>query len=277
MKRIPLLCALALLSSAPALAQTSSSYRFDNFDTREGVHVELPQAPAAKVAPTKKRVRLTSRSVKPGDKGGARLSDEVLRPTALDPAAQMADGKSLDGFSTGNKLVDSLIVESSVRNNVDPVLLYAVMHQESTFKQRAISHKGARGLMQLMPGTARRFGVKNIYDPRENIEGGAKYMRWLLNYFDGDVRLALAGYNAGEGAVMKYGRRIPPYNETQNYVRRIFARYTLMRDPQTARRAPKVTASQVAAIQKTEKPDISYEQSVYVVRLPDGKLRLVSQ
>jgi soluble lytic murein transglycosylase-like protein len=75
--------------------------------------------------------------------------------------------------------------------------------------------------MQLMPATAARFGVKNICDPAENIEGGAKYLRWLLNYFGGDYTLALAGYNAGEGAVMKFGRRVPPYAETVNYVSNI--------------------------------------------------------
>ena len=108
---------------------------------------------------------------------------------------------------------------------MDPLLLYAIMHQESTFKPRALSHKGARGLMQLMPGTAVRFGVTSIWDPKQNIEGGSRYMRFLLDKFDGNVKLALAGYNAGEGAVMKYGNRIPPYNETQEYVRRISKRY----------------------------------------------------
>jgi hypothetical protein len=102
-------------------------------------------------------------------------------------------------------------------------------------------------------------------------------MRWLLDRFRGDVRLALAGYNAGEGAVDKYGWKVPPYSETQNYVRRIFARYSLIRDPQSARLAPRVTTQQVATIKETEKPGVVYSKSVSVVRLPDGKLRLVSQ
>jgi soluble lytic murein transglycosylase-like protein len=83
--------------------------------------------------------------------------------------------------------------------------------------------------MQLMPGTAARFGVRNIYDARENIEGGAKYLRWLLDYFRGDLVLALAAYNSGEGAVVKYGWRVPPYAETQDYVRRIGSRYAVLR------------------------------------------------
>jgi soluble lytic murein transglycosylase-like protein len=190
----------------------------------------------------------------------------------------MAASRSLDGFTTGNATIDSYIVEAGVRNGVDPVLIYATMHQESSFKQRALSPKGASGLMQLMPGTARRFGVTNIFDPRQNIEGGARYMRFLLDSFDGDVELALAGYNAGEGAVLKYGRRIPPYRETQEYVRRITHRYAVMRDPQTARNARLATPSQVAEVQLERSAPLSiYERAVYAVRLPDGRLQLVSQ
>jgi soluble lytic murein transglycosylase-like protein len=152
------------------------------------------------------------------------------------------------------------------------------MHQESSFKRGAISPKGARGLMQLMPGTAARFGVTNIFDPRQNIEGGARYMRFLLNAFDGDVALALAGYNAGEGAVLKYGRRVPPYRETQEYVRRITQRYALMRDPETAHNARKLEPTEVAVVQaEAPAPLTVYERNVYAVRLPDGRLQLVSQ
>ncbi|HEX5707909.1 MAG TPA: lytic transglycosylase domain-containing protein [Pyrinomonadaceae bacterium] len=287
-KLFPLAAAAALLalSSSSAAAQTSR-YQFDNFDTREGVRVETPApAPSVKTAKrertTKGRVRLTARNTEAGaERVGAYLKDEIrIEPAAETPsAALMAAGKSLDGFSTGSRLVDSLIVESGQRHGVDPVLLYAIMHQESSFKQRAMSHKGARGYMQLMPATARRFGVTDIYDPRQNIDAGAKYVRWLLNFFGGDVRLALAGYNAGEGAVLKYGRRIPPYSETQDYVRRIFRRYSLMRDPQTARVAPRVTPAQVAKIKAADQQFTGslYERNVYAVRMPDGKLRLVSQ
>jgi soluble lytic murein transglycosylase-like protein len=158
------------------------------------------------------------------------------------------------------------------------VLLYAIMHRESAFKKRALSHKGARGLMQLMPATAARFGVRDIFDPAQNIDAGARYMRWLLNRFDGDVRLALAGYNAGEGAVDKYGRRVPPYRETQEYVRRISERYSLMRNPEIARRAPIVNRTQAAsAVNQSALTSALYEPNVYSVRLPDGKLILVSQ
>ena len=190
----------------------------------------------------------------------------------------MSASKSLDGFTTGDPKIDAFIVESGARNGVDPVFIYALMHQESAFKKGAISHKGARGLMQLMPGTAARFGVTNIFDPRQNIEGGTRYLRFLLNAFDGDIVLTLAGYNAGEGAVMKYGRRVPPYRETQEYVRRITQRYALMRDPQTARNARAATPAEVATAQTVESVPLNiYERNVFAVRLPDGRLQLVTQ
>src|SRR5215203_2849941 len=152
----------------------------------------------------------------------------------------MGTSSHLKGFSTGSPLIDSYIVDSSQRYAIDPLLIYSQMHQESSFKLRALSYKGASGLMQLMPATARRLGVTNIYDPKQNIEGGVKYMRMLLNMFSGDVNLALAGYNAGEGAVMKYGYQIPPYKETREYVRRISARYSAISNPSIARILPRV-------------------------------------
>jgi soluble lytic murein transglycosylase-like protein len=99
------------------------------------------------------------------------------------------------------------------------------MEQESHFNAGAVSPVGARGLMQLMPGTAARFGVRRVHDPAQNIAGGTRFLKQLLGRFNGRVELVLASYNAGEGAVMKYGNRVPPYRETRNYVRRISGRY----------------------------------------------------
>ncbi len=274
MKKFPLLCVLLLSFTYTAAAQVSTRYRFDNFDTQEGVRVETPPAPAR--LKSSKRQKLTARSVERAGTSEVTASPSPISET-LPRGISMSVGKSLDGFSTGDASVDAMIVESGRRNGVDPVLLYAIMHRESSFKKRALSNKGASGLMQLMPATARRFGVRNIWDPRENIEGGARYMRILLNMFDGSVPLALAGYNAGEGAVLKYGRRVPPYSETTEYVRRITQRYALMRDPQTARRAPVATRTQIAKIRAAEQPATVYEQNVFAVKMPDGKLRLVSQ
>ena len=129
-------------------------------------------------------------------------------------------------WSTGNVKVDNLIRLYGGQYGVDPFLIYCTMAQESSFNTGATSPKGAQGLMQLMPGTAARYGVTNPYDVAQNIKGGTRYLKDLLQMFNGRVDLALAGYNAGEGAVMKYGKTIPPYTETRNYVRLILKRYT---------------------------------------------------
>jgi soluble lytic murein transglycosylase-like protein len=110
---------------------------------------------------------------------------------------------------------------------LDPNLLHAVIKIESGYNPQAVSPKGARGLMQLMPDTARRFGAKDSFNPRENVQAGAQYLKWLLRLFDGDVQLALAGYNAGERAVIRAGYRIPPYIETNNYVLKVLQHYKL--------------------------------------------------
>jgi murein DD-endopeptidase MepM/ murein hydrolase activator NlpD len=129
------------------------------------------------------------------------------------------------GWTTGNAKFDALIKESGARFGVDPYLIFCVMEQESQFKPWVVSPKGARGLMQLMPGTAARFGVRKPFDPAENIRGGTLYLKQLLENFGGRVDLVLAGYNAGEGAVMRFGGNVPPYRETRNYVQRISKRY----------------------------------------------------
>ncbi len=108
--------------------------------------------------------------------------------------------------------------------NLQPALLHAVITVESAYNANAKSHAGAMGLMQLIPATAKRFGVENPYDPLQNLHGGASYLRFLLDYF-GDISLALAGYNAGEGAVRRYGFKIPPYKETMNYVPKVLQYY----------------------------------------------------
>jgi soluble lytic murein transglycosylase-like protein len=116
---------------------------------------------------------------------------------------------------------EALIAQAAKRHGLMPELLHAVIRAESAYKPNALSHAGACGLMQLMPGTADRFRVRDIWNPAENIEGGATYLRFLLDLFDNDLRLALAGYNAGENAVKRYGYQIPPYPETQDYVRKV--------------------------------------------------------
>lgn len=130
-----------------------------------------------------------------------------------------------NGWTSGNERIDHLIKMNAARFGVDPYLVFCVIEQESQFKQFARSPKGAQGLMQLMPGTARRLGVRRPYDPAENIMGGTRYLKELMTMFGGRVDLVLASYNAGEGAVMKYGRNVPPYRETREYVKKIGKRY----------------------------------------------------
>lgn len=121
---------------------------------------------------------------------------------------------------------DGLIDKAAHRVRLDPLLIKSVMHAESGFNPNAVSHKGARGLMQLMPGTAQRYGVSHVFDPRENVMGGARYLSHLLDRFDGRLELALAGYNAGENAVTRTGG-IPPYDETRRYVTKVMRLYRL--------------------------------------------------
>ena len=284
--------ALALLFIvAPALTSAvaqSAVYSFDNFDTRNGVRV---YAEPVKARVSNPRTRRASRIDPPNkalenksaqkvvavDEPGATIKLTALRYEPVVVSAVDA-ASPLRGYTTGSAQIDNYLLDSGARNGIDPLLLYSIMHQESSFKSRAISPKGARGLMQLMPGTAIRYGVTNIFDPRQNIEGGARYVRFLLDRFDGDINLTLAGYNAGEGAVEKYGWRIPPYSETQEYVRRISRRYSLLRDPNAALYATRISTSQLAKLQaKQAVPLTIYERSVSTVRLPDGRLQLMSQ
>lgn len=130
------------------------------------------------------------------------------------------------------------------QNQVSPQLVHSVIQVESNYDPDAISAKGAQGLMQLIPSTARRFGVANVFDPAQNIEGGARYLKYLLGLYKGDEALALAAYNAGEGAVSRYGG-VPPYPETQDYVARVRRRLRGMA-------ASKVTGEGLPAVQSNE-------------------------
>lgn len=120
---------------------------------------------------------------------------------------------------------DKVVEEVSRTYGVESALVHAVISVESHYDPKAVSKKGAVGLMQLMPETAKRYGVTDAFDPVQNVAGGARYLRDLLTLFHSDVRLALAAFNAGENAVMKYGNRIPPYRETVRYVPKVLDFY----------------------------------------------------
>ncbi len=282
MTRFPRIALLIFFGCAPVFAQ-GSGYSFDNFDTANGVRIRVEPAKARKAST--RRAPKTNLSImnvdanNAGQTNSARADNplSLVAPTASVydslASASINNSSALRGYTTGNAQVDQYVINSATNNGVDPLLLYSIMHQESSFKSHAISPKGARGLMQLMPFTAMRYGVTNIFDPKQNIEGGARYIRFLLDRFDGDINLVLAGYNAGEGAVEKYGWHVPPYSETQEYVRRISRRYAVLRDPNAALYAPRVARMQ----DKQSAPLTVYERTVSTVRLPDGSLQLMSQ
>jgi soluble lytic murein transglycosylase-like protein len=136
---------------------------------------------------------------------------------------RLAANRPAQNYDTDPSAYDRLIHEACGRHRVDPALVKAVIHAESLFDRFAVSNKGALGLMQLMPGTAQRFGVEDIYNPRENIEGGVRYLRFLTDrYGKHNMYLVLAAYNAGENAVARFGG-IPPYPETRDYVRKVLS------------------------------------------------------
>ncbi len=135
---------------------------------------------------------------------------ETIRSTRLDLAPDLTRAD-----------LHALADRHAERHAINPALVRAVIQAESAWNARAVSHKGALGLMQLMPETVTAFGVADPFDPAQNIQAGVRYLKWLLDRYDGNAELALAAYNAGPGAVDKYGRKIPPYRETQAYVRKI--------------------------------------------------------
>jgi hypothetical protein len=276
MKKLILISIAVFLSSSVIFGQTRSRV-FDNFDTSGGVQIVTPTVkPIVETKKTEDKTVSKSKGKTMSVTDGLALNNKVVKTSYS--RLTMSAGDSMGGFTTGDNDVDSFIIDSCKRYNIDPLLIYAQMHQESSFKKKATSYKGASGLMQLMPATARRFGVTKIYDPQQNIDAGVKYMRWLLDKFGGDVVLALAGYNAGEGAVMKYGNNVPPYRETREYVRRITGRYTSIRNPNYIRSVKKVTEAQAVKLESKESKSLAvYEPGALTIKTPDGRLRLVNQ
>jgi soluble lytic murein transglycosylase-like protein len=144
----------------------------------------------------------------------------LIRPRKREfgPSRSLASHRS-------RKRYEPIILSAAERHNVDPRLIRAVIRAESSYNPSAVSHKGAVGLMQLMPQTAHRYGVTDREDPDQNINGGAEYLSDLISLFSSDIRLAVAAYNAGEQNVIKYGNKIPPFKETREYVAKVMKFY----------------------------------------------------
>jgi soluble lytic murein transglycosylase-like protein len=165
------------------------------------------------------------------------VDDEVMPepepvPGEAAAAASAFEWRFVEGQPVPETAFGDLIFDAARRHGVNPALVAALVRAESAYDSKAISHKGAQGLMQLMPATARRFGLSpgEAFVPSRNIEAGTRYLAWLLNRFEGDVARTLAAYNAGEGTVDRYGG-VPPYRETRTYVRRIYTTLGMGDDP----------------------------------------------
>jgi hypothetical protein len=169
-------------------------------------------------------------------RGHIHLTDKPMRGMTLIKRYRMSTGRGKGSRSAAplaamhqrRDRLAPLIEQAAAASALRPALIHAVVRAESAYRTDAVSPKGAVGLMQLMPATAERYGVTDRRDAAQNLRGGTEYLRDLLGMFDNDMRLALAAYNAGENAVIRYGNRIPPYDETQNYVRKVMAYFHAM-------------------------------------------------
>lgn len=150
--------------------------------------------------------------------------------TPLAQAQAQARAERSPGPASAAPPFDALVRRTALVTDVDAALLHAIIDTESGYDPTAVSERGAIGLMQILPRTGQRFGVRRLEDPAENLRAGAAYVRWLLSRFDGDLRLVLAAYNAGEGAVLRHGRQVPPFAETRRFVQRVMDAYSRLQD-----------------------------------------------
>jgi soluble lytic murein transglycosylase-like protein len=225
--------ALALLLVSVTAGGVSAQLAFYVDENGKRIYINANPAPAPKqpvTKPTALRLARPARTtlVAPVQSRSPFQTPPGLR-AAVVPAAALTP-------TAPPPSVEAVIHEAAKRHDVDPELVKAIVGVESNFSPHAVSNKGAMGLMQLMPATARRFGVGNVFNPVENVDGGVRYLKYLLGYFDGDLKLSVAAYNAGENAVVRYGG-VPPYRETQNYVKKIGDVYSMLH-PQRVETGP---------------------------------------
>ena len=229
-----------------------------------GAGTGIPQRVTSVVRPDLRTGKLVrSMVVSPKPMMAVRVAAAVVPPRVV--GAESSDAERGAGVSGYDEAVRRIAAEQAL----SPQLIHSVIKVESNYNARAVSSKGALGLMQLIPSTARRFGVSDAFDPVENIQGGARYLRYLLDLYNDNYPLALAAYNAGEGAVARYGG-VPPFAETQNYVILVRRQLEL---------AKKATAAKSLAA--PEAPDIEAKEAgpAHVVEIvqADGSVRYVSR
>ncbi|WP_336970718.1 lytic transglycosylase domain-containing protein [Sphingobium aromaticiconvertens] len=241
---------MALLCSAvanPALAESGLGWSAIDFsacplthplrvaDSASASHYSALQGCAARIVAAPRATLTTPPDVAriigvkaPEDKSRKGGKRKVAEPAAAAPAGTRAIAYMPGSSAT---VYDPHILAAAQAYRIDPLFLHAIIGTESTYKPVALSHAGARGLMQIMPDTGSRFGVaaETLYDPATNIDTGARLLKTLQARYGRDFNLILAAYNAGEGAVARYGNRIPPYRETQDYVVKVMGRYAALR------------------------------------------------
>jgi len=199
------------------------------------------ESPSATAAPAQQPLKLAS--VVRVDARSGRLMRSVVvaskpvAPKVITPVSVDSNEKPAASPLSSDAKLDEIVEDAARRNQVDPLLVHSVIQVESNYNALAVSPKGAEGLMQLIPSTARRFGAKNSFDVKENVEAGVKYLKYLNSLYPNDLRLTLAAYNAGEGAVAKYRNNIPPYRETEHYVYKVGEKYGSARRAAERRKA----------------------------------------
>lgn len=190
---------------------------------------------AAEAVPSR---RMTS-VVRVDSHSGRLVRSVVVSPKPLIPKVVIPEAPASTLGPDSN--LEQIVEDAARRNEIDPLLVHSVIQVESNYNANAVSPKGAQGLMQLIPSTARRFGATNSFDVRENVEAGVKYLKYLNTLYPNDIRLTLAAYNAGEGAVAKYRNNIPPYRETEHYVYKVGEKYGSARRAAERRKAAEPT------------------------------------
>ncbi len=232
------------------------------FAANAGDPAERPQHITSVVRPDLKTGRLVRTVVvTPKPVVEQRVAETVVQPRVVSPVEPAVERAS------PARGIDEAVERIAAQQAVLPELIHSVIQVESNYNPFAVSSKGALGLMQLIPSTARRFGVADVFNPLENIEGGARYLRYLLDLYHDNYTLALAAYNAGENAVAKYGT-VPPYRETQNYVQQVAAQFRKAKARPAPRKEKETKAAETA-------PD-GFRHIQQLVE-PDGSVRYVTR